>query len=78
MRAVALTTVDNPFNPLTQFEDWDAWDRMMGYNTCAYLGRIAKTSPELSPADQDLAVEDAIDEIVRINPLGVYKKLIVN
>jgi len=76
MREVALTTTDNPYNPFTQFDAWDSWDRLMGYETCALLGRIAKTSPELSPADQAIEVEHAIDAIVDLNPLGVYKKVV--
>ena len=75
MRVAALTTIDNPYDPFTQFDDWDSYDRLMGYNTAAYLGRIAKSSPELSPADQNTANTMAVDEIVRINPLGIYKKV---
>ena len=76
MRTVALTTVDNPYNPITQFDEWDSWDRLMGYNTCEYLGRVAMTSPELSPADQMAEVERAVDAIVDLNPLGVYEKVV--
>lgn len=71
---VMLTTIDNPFDPFTQFEDWYAFDVEKGYNTCAYLARIAKTSDELSPQDEELAIQLAIDEIVKLNILGIYKK----
>ncbi len=71
-----LTTADNPFDPFTNFNDWLNFDESKGYNTCAYLARIAKTSDDLSEADQDLAIQAAIDEIVRINVLGIYKKVI--
>jgi hypothetical protein len=70
-----LTTVDNPFNPYTQFEDWLAFDRAAGYDTLEFLGRIVRTSDDLSEADQDLAIEQGIDEIVRENVLGLYKKV---
>ena len=39
-----LTTVDNPFNPFTEFDEWFAFDRQMGYNTPSFLDRIAKVS----------------------------------
>jgi hypothetical protein len=68
-----LTTVDNPFNPFTQFDEWHAWDTRHGYHTLAYLARIVVTSDELSDADQALATEQAIEEIVRENILGVYR-----
>ncbi len=70
-----LTTVDNPFSPFTEFDQWYAFDRDRGYNTPSFLARIVRTSDELSDADQDAAIEDAIDEIVNENVLGLYKKV---
>lgn len=70
-----LTTIDNPFDPFTQFDDWFSFDEGKGYHTCAYLARITKTSDELSQQDEDLAIENAIDEIVAHNTLGLYKKV---
>lgn len=70
-----LTTVDNPFNPFTQFDEWNSWDMRAGYHTNAYLARIVHTSDELSDADQSLALEYAIDEIVRENINGMYRKV---
>jgi hypothetical protein len=69
-----LTTIDNPFDPFTQFDEWYAFDEQMGYHTCSYLARITKTSDELSEEDEDFAIESAIDEIVKLNVLGIYKK----
>lgn len=70
-----LTTVDNPYNPFTHWDEWLAWDFAAGYNTPGMLARITITSDELSDADQEQAIEDAINEIVRINALGIYKKI---
>jgi hypothetical protein len=70
-----LTTTDNPYNPFTQWDEWYAWDHQAGYNTSELLARITMSSDELSEADQDLALEDAIDEIVRENVLGIYRKV---
>lgn len=70
-----LTTLDNPFNPFTQFEEWFNYDSSKGYNTCAYLARISKSSDELSDEDQALAIEQAMDEIVSLNLLGNYIKV---
>lgn len=78
MRKVYLTTTDNPFNPDTQFDEWKAYDDFMGYKTCEYLARIARTSNDLSPLDQAIDVEQAIDEIIDLNILGIYKKFVVN
>lgn len=70
-----LTTVDNPFDPFTQWDEWYAWDLHAGYHTPGLLDRVARTSDELSEADQFLAVQQAIDEIVRENVLGVHRKV---
>ena len=75
MEEVMLTTTDNPYDPFTQYDDWYAYDVQKGYNTCEYLGRLSYTSSELSAADQQLAVEQAIDSIVKMNVLGIYKKV---
>lgn len=70
-----LTTIDNPYHPFTAFDEWYAWDEAKGYNTSSFLARIVITSDELSEADQELAIHLAIDEIVRENVLGIYKKI---
>ena len=75
MADVMLTTVDNPYNPFTEWNEWLQFDLAMGYDTSGYLARVTITSDELSESDQDWAIEDAIDEIVRENVLGIYKKV---
>lgn len=67
-----LTTKDNPFNPFTHWEEWFAYDYSLGYHTPSYLARVTRTSDELSEADQDAAINDAIDEILQENILGIY------
>ncbi len=46
--ASMLTTSDNPYNPFTQWDEWNVFDMEKGYNTCSYLARIAAVSDELS------------------------------
>lgn len=76
MNAVMLTTIDNPFNPFTHFDEWKTYDESKGYFTCSYLARIARTSDELSETDEELAIQQAIDEIIELNLLGIYKKVV--
>ena len=70
-----LTTVDNPYNPFTRFEEWMEFDISKGYNTSALLGRVAILSDDLSEPDQQLAIQYAIDEIVRMNVSGMWRKV---
>ena len=75
MAGYLLTTIDNPFDPSTDFDSWYAYDTAAGYHTLSYLARVVKSSDELSIADQEQLVDDAIDEIVSENILGLYKKV---
>lgn len=70
-----ITTRDNPFDPFDDFEQWFLFDVTKGYNTCAYLGRIARTSDALSDAENAEAVEKAIDDIIRFDAMNVYVKV---
>ena len=68
-----LTTVDNPFDPFTQFDEWYVFDDTHGYQTLGLLARITKSSDELSEPDQDLAIELAMKEIVDENVTGMHR-----
>lgn len=70
-----LTTFDNPFNPFTQWDEWFAWDMNEGYHTSGLLARVSHSSDEISDADQYLAVQLAIEEIVRENVSGMHRKV---
>ena len=75
MATVALTTVDNPFDPIDQFDSWYSFDMDKGYSTCSFLARIARTSDQLSDEENDREVERAIDEIIKYDFMNLYKKV---
>lgn len=75
---VALTTFDNPFNPFTQFNEWFVWDTTHGYNSCSYLARIARTSSQLTDEENNREIERAIDEIISLDFMNIYKKVRAN
>lgn len=70
-----LTTIDNPYDPYTDFREWWLYDTIKGYNSCAYLDRIAKVNDSMSEEEANAAISDAIDEIIELNPLNIYKKV---
>lgn len=75
MQRSRLTTVDNPHDPFDDYPAWLTWDTSAGYRTQAFLARILQDSDQLSEADQEVAITNAIDEIVKENVLGVYRKV---
>lgn len=73
-----LTTVDNPFNPFENFDEWMEYDIHLGYNTLSLLDRIVNDSSDLSGPNQALLIQQAIDEIVQENVSGMHKKVSKN
>ena len=69
-----LTTIDNPFDPFEQFTSWLMFDIEKGYNSCSYLARIVNLSDDMTQKEMDEEVDRAIDEIITLNPLGIYIK----
>lgn len=79
---VAITTTDNPYDPLTDYDRWDNYDRMQGYNTSEYLARVVRTTNEFGDGNYNNDIERAIDEIVLLNLIAMthegvsYKKVV--
>ena len=72
-----ITTIDNPFHPLDEYDQWLRFDEDHGYYTNNYLARVAGTSIDLSDAENQRAVNSAIDDIIRLDLLNVYKKVLI-
>ena len=73
--AVMLSTIDNPYDPFDNFSSWYMYDVESGYNSCAYLARIAKTSDQFTDAENDEEIERAIDEIIQYDFRNIYVKV---
>ena len=71
-----VTTMDNPWDFFTHFDEWYAFDKAMGYNTPEYVARIAMCSTDMSQAEYEDAVEAAVDDICRLNITGNYRKVV--
>ncbi|WP_458459965.1 hypothetical protein [Pseudobutyrivibrio sp.] len=72
---VMLTTIDNPFNPFEDFTSWFMYDMECGYNSCAYVARIAQTSDQFTEKENFEELERAIDEIIEHDFLNIYVKI---
>lgn len=66
---VMLTTIDNPYNPYTNFNEWYAFDVSHGYNTCAYLSRmIDALSGNVASISDEKSIDKAMLWIVLRDP----------
>lgn len=71
-RVCMLTTIDNPFNPFTQWDSWLRFDRDNGYYTNEYLARVANTDVVLSEEQTNSAIREAMNDIVENNPTNMW------
>ncbi|MBO7451324.1 MAG: hypothetical protein J6U54_13250 [Clostridiales bacterium] len=71
-----LTTIDNPWNPFTQWDEWYAYDTSMGYRTPERLARMMRTLAVAARVDDEgMVADEAIDELIRLDPLQRYIKV---
>ena len=70
-----LTTIDNPFNPITQPDEWLNYDLNKGHNTYALIDRIAQFDESMSDDEQEAREQAAIDFLIRFDPLNVYRRV---
>ena len=68
MSEFALTTLDNPFDPFEQPEEWYTYDLVSGYRTYELLARFAVVSSDWSEQDYKEAVHAAMWEIAQLLP----------
>lgn len=66
-RSVALSTSDNPFDPITQYDEWERYDSMKKYYTNDYLDRVCHTTRELGDQVYLQDIEATIDEAVKLD-----------
>lgn len=68
---MALTTSDNPYSPLDEYEQWRQWDEEHGYYLERYLARIYDTKLGAQPdLDDDVAWALAEAEVLEHNIWG--------
>lgn len=63
-----ISTIDNPYNPWTDFDKWYNYDISNGYGSVELLARLYNESERLSEIDNIRMKNDAIDDIIELNP----------
>ena len=72
-----LTTTDNPFHPVTQFNEWYMYDTTKGYHSLALLARVSFTTDSIGDENTTEVIEESIEEIVRENVSGMHTSILV-
>ena len=57
-----LTTLDNPFDPFTDFASWYMYDCEKGHNTYNRVARIAQVDGEMTQQE----IEDELDRAMNL------------
>ena len=77
MKRYLLTTVDNPYHPAEEFGKWYNYDHSHGYYTDQRLAKVAKTSRFLTDAENQRIINGVVDDFIRLDELGLYKRIVV-
>ena len=83
MANTMLSTIDNPYDPFRNFDEWYAYDivlaRQEGRNTCCgYLAAISQMSSDVTDSEYEAIIEQIIDEICELNLNGKFIKVTEN
>lgn len=75
-RQVWLTTIDNPFDPFDQYDDWKRFDEDHGYFTDSKVCRVMNNEQDFDDETFSQFCEDAVDTLLELNPYGIYRKAV--
>lgn len=77
VKQVWITTVDNPFDPFTQWDRWFNYDEQMNYKTCERVASLAHCNEEnLSPKENDELINQAIVRLCEFFGPLVYRPVV--
>ena len=74
-RIYMLSTLDNPFDPFTDFTSWYMFDCEKGHNTSSRLARIANLDNEMTQKERDAEMDRAMNFIIEHDLEGKYIKV---
>lgn len=78
MDEIRITTLDNPFNPFTDFARWFMFDVVNGYNTCGKLERLTNITDDMTEKEIEEQRNHAIDFLLDNDLFKMYKVVTEN
>lgn len=77
VKDIWITTVDNPFDPFTQFERWFNFDEQKNYRTCERVARLAHCNfDNLTAKENDELINQAMNTLVELYGDKVYRLVV--
>lgn len=78
MKRYMLTTIDNPYHPGLEYDKWRNYDYSHGYYTEQRLARVTNVSSQyLTDAEIQRIINSAVDDFIRLDELGLYKRVVM-
>lgn len=68
-----LSTVDNPYDPRTSWDEWFAYDTTHGYHTCGLVARLCTSTDSLTENLEVEEIEKTIDRILKLDGTNFYQ-----
>lgn len=71
-----LSTIDNPFNPKTDYDMWKRWDNDNGYDTEEYIARLINMEETYDVDDEftlNILTTKVINEILENDDRQIYR-----
>jgi len=69
-KELRVTTVDNPYNPFTHWEQWLLFDVNAGYNTCGRLASVTFLHDSMTHTELYEEVNHGIDELIKLGSIN--------
>lgn len=63
-----ITTMDNPYNPATNWDEWYHWDESHGYHTLERMVRMKPVPAGKTPQFAEEMYDEAARELIAMFP----------
>ena len=81
MERYILTTIDNPYDPIDEFEKWDEFDKSHGYYTNQRLAKIQQPVSALTDVENQRIINGSVDDFIRLfqqDGSNLYRRIVID
>lgn len=73
-----VTTIDNPWNPFTNYHNWLDFDMQHGYNTDQWIYILTRGSNDLPKEENEELIDAGVARLLELDPFGLHVKVYEN